>query len=469
MKPVDYGARPPTPRYALPDGSYPSPNIDDLIIVQEVNLPVIQQRALAYGTPHRTDTTAKLVFQEELEGDIHNIRVRLTYARDRVAQDAHNYRISYSGDDTTYPVFTRTYLERRDSYTPGTDLQALGVVYKLKLTAGGTGYASTTTVSASGGAGSGFAASVEVQAGVIVAIRITNCGTGYTSAPTISFSGGGSGATATATIQPVTCFLVDEQSEPAPSPLGNLYLMVTRVYETLPGPWTSRVSIEPETQLRIDNLERRIKATAASTFVLGSGLTVTIPSGTVSGEVIDWGRTPLSRTIEREEAVVMDADIDGWTRTEQRSIGFQFPATFIFLLGWDIPALSPFVKTGPFPGVSYFLTPHVNASKPAEVTYSYSIGPSGTVPDTWQVVTPGAGSRELPIPANCIHNDYTLIEDRGGGTTQIIEDTPASTPDTYTAGVTEPIVQASEERWKGPVYRKVVITVVEPANSDRNV
>jgi hypothetical protein len=67
------------------------------------------------------------------------------------------------------------------------------------ITAGGTGYTSAT-VGASGGGGTGFAATATVSGGAVTAIVVTNRGTGYTSAPTLTISGDGTGATATASL-----------------------------------------------------------------------------------------------------------------------------------------------------------------------------------------------------------------------------------------------------------------------------
>lgn len=66
----------------------------------------------------------------------------------------------------------------------------------VTVTSGGSGYAGTTTVSFSGGGGSGLAGYPVISGGVISQIVITNWGTGYTSAPSYSFAstGGGSGA-----------------------------------------------------------------------------------------------------------------------------------------------------------------------------------------------------------------------------------------------------------------------------------
>jgi uncharacterized repeat protein (TIGR01451 family) len=71
----------------------------------------------------------------------------------------------------------------------------------IELTAGGTGYTSTPTVTISGGGGTGATAKAVVSGGVVQQIVITNRGYNYTSIPTVSITGGsGSGATATASI-----------------------------------------------------------------------------------------------------------------------------------------------------------------------------------------------------------------------------------------------------------------------------
>ncbi|MBL0233273.1 MAG: hypothetical protein IPQ08_06370 [Chitinophagaceae bacterium] len=76
-----------------------------------------------------------------------------------------------------------------------------GQVTGFTVTAGGSGFTGTPTVSFSGGGGSGLAAVAIVDAGAVTGIQIVNPGTGYTSAPTVTISGGsGTGATATATV-----------------------------------------------------------------------------------------------------------------------------------------------------------------------------------------------------------------------------------------------------------------------------
>lgn len=73
-----------------------------------------------------------------------------------------------------------------------------GAITSIKVTAGGSGYTSTTTVGVTGG-GSGFVGRVIVDdSGAIVQVDVMNGGSGYVS-PSVSFTGAGTGATATAT------------------------------------------------------------------------------------------------------------------------------------------------------------------------------------------------------------------------------------------------------------------------------
>lgn len=78
-----------------------------------------------------------------------------------------------------------------------------GSVSAISVTAGGTGYDETTTVTIGAPDVGGVQATAEatVTAGVITAITVTEPGSGYSSAPTVTISGIGTGATATATTE----------------------------------------------------------------------------------------------------------------------------------------------------------------------------------------------------------------------------------------------------------------------------
>ncbi len=72
------------------------------------------------------------------------------------------------------------------------------VVY-IRVTNGGSGYATVPTVGITGGAGTGATATAQISGGVVTGITITAPGSGYTTVPTVAItSGGGTGATATA-------------------------------------------------------------------------------------------------------------------------------------------------------------------------------------------------------------------------------------------------------------------------------
>lgn len=233
----DYG-RPPTDRWGLPGVQYPTPNVEDLVIVEEVNLSAGAE-PLIIGTPHKRSPSAKLVQCSIGKGD-NNTRVfRCIYATTRSAQDAYNVLRKFVDESPTHPIYIRTYVELRSAFTPAS--KTLTSIVSLRLTAGGANYASAPTVTISGGGpGTGATAEAVVQNGAVVAMLLTAGGSGYTTATalvaTIAGGGGGTGATAVATIQPATAILTHEESTPVQGELGSLFDTVTRVYETRPGP-----------------------------------------------------------------------------------------------------------------------------------------------------------------------------------------------------------------------------------------
>ena len=146
-----------------PVRSFPTPNIDDLVVLVDVDSRLPGYKPLEYGTPHPDQTRfpgAKLVYQEPLENS--DQFVRRIYATDRVNQEAYNYAVRYSGGSDRHPIYIRTYLEPRDEYRPSPDLT-----------------------------------------------------------PDPLFAG---------------ALLVDEEADPAEGELNSRYLLVKRVFETLPGP-----------------------------------------------------------------------------------------------------------------------------------------------------------------------------------------------------------------------------------------
>lgn len=76
------------------------------------------------------------------------------------------------------------------------------VVESVTITAGGSGYTSTPTVTFSAPPAGGTTATGTVQtaAGVVTGVTITNPGSGYLTAPTVTITGAGTGATATSAL-----------------------------------------------------------------------------------------------------------------------------------------------------------------------------------------------------------------------------------------------------------------------------
>ena len=79
-----------------------------------------------------------------------------------------------------------------------TTAQRDAMAYISRVDVGGSGHGYTTaTVVASGGNGSGFAATANLAGDGVNTITITNPGTGYTIPPTVTITGDGTGAYAT--------------------------------------------------------------------------------------------------------------------------------------------------------------------------------------------------------------------------------------------------------------------------------
>lgn len=114
------GKRPVSPD--TPVRSFPTPNIDDLVVVVDVDSRLPGYKPLDYGTPHPDQTRfpgAKLVYQAPIDNA--DQFVRRIYATDRADQDAYNYAIKYSSGSPGHPIYIRSYVEPRAEYTPLAD------------------------------------------------------------------------------------------------------------------------------------------------------------------------------------------------------------------------------------------------------------------------------------------------------------------------------------------------------------
>ena len=133
------------------------------------------------------------------------------------------------------------------------------------------------------------------------------------------------------------------------------------------------------------------------------------------------------------------------------SKSYPLPSEFAFHGSWPIPRYPGFTSAPPFAGVHYTHTVRGVSTKGCWVITSYTRGP-GSIPEAWQVITPGAASRFFPISNNTIHNEILVIEEASNGDILVVESIPESTPNSYTPGQVL-IVDCNNERVIGNYYR----------------
>jgi len=185
------------------------------------------------------------------------------WASDPKTQDIWNYEVSYGSKNNLFPIFKRKYLEKRDDYTPRTDLTPLTSLYAVHITAPGSGYdpANPPLVTCNNGATA--IALVDPTNGAIAKITLKieglNCNTTVTIAAPPA---GGVQATAVGVLQPANCLLIDESAAPAQDPWGSLYLVVDRTYETLPGDIEFDIVPDAELGIPVMTTEQRWPSTA---------------------------------------------------------------------------------------------------------------------------------------------------------------------------------------------------------------
>lgn len=171
------------------------------------------------------------------------------------------------------------------------DVQAAavdGAIHVIKITSGGSGYATAPSVAIAGD-GTGASATAIVTAGVVTGITMNTIGSGYTTA-TVSFSGGGgSSAAATAILTPKGGHGADPVEE-----LGGLYVLVNT---RLDG--TESATISVANQFRKIGLIRDPYAFGTSTAALSTVYRQTYRytlSGTTGAFSIDETVTSGSNT-----------------------------------------------------------------------------------------------------------------------------------------------------------------------------
>lgn len=394
-----------------------------------------------------------LYFAKEIRAGNSHEWVLWIWASDPAAEDSYNANVSYSGDATSYPIYQRVRTVRRDVYENSPTLTPLGGLTSLiavDITAAGSNYTHAT-----GTTGTGATVTFVCAAGQLIAGIVTNCGTGCTSGGAITITGDGSGATATAIVQPTGAKLVSQKKLEFSneSPLRNEYVQVLLNYETLPGPILWKPGFNTEFDNATSEYRQRVALPASPTPID----TVIVSPGGLTQYVVDSYVEPGESTNVGTKVTI------AWSlppsKTEFQSIGYEFPAIYNFLGPWVVPA-TPFHFEGPYPGVNYTLTAHRTLSTAADTITTYTDGPTGLAGVIiWSVTTPGRADRFFGIGPNTIHSAI-FIQETVGFATQIIEDLPASTPSSYTPGDVL-IIRASERQVIGNIYEQKITTCHE--------
>lgn len=189
------------------------------------------------------------------------------WATDPLAEDSYNARVTYTNECVDNPIYERVRTVRRDVYENNpsiatlTDLTSMVAV---NIGGAGTGYTKATGTTTSGATVTFICFNGSIISGIV-----TNCGTGVAQGDTITVIGDGTGAGATAVVQPTGSVLISQKKQEFPddSPLRWEYVQVLLVYETLPGPILP--SIVPDSELGIPMMDTQQRRASTDTWTCG--------------------------------------------------------------------------------------------------------------------------------------------------------------------------------------------------------
>lgn len=471
---------PPQDRYGLPQVSYPTPNINDLVIIEDVPIRDQAYAPLLPGTPHPKKATAKLVWQGPVKGNGESKAVRRIYATSREAQDAYNASLSYTSDSKDYPTFVRSYILPRLNYTRATDLQPLKTLTGIRLNSGGSGYSQDTTVVIIGN-GTGATAECEVINGVIVAVWLTSGGDGYTTQPTVGFvDGTGTGANATVFFQPQTALLVKEEAVPAEGELSSLFIRVTRIYQTLPGPWLTQWVNDERTGLPFKIERRYIAATSVSEP--NNALPVT---GSAKRVITEYQPETANVYVEIRSSFPSEDALAAKTQTSWVTDGHSFPNLlesgkfeYIYAISGDGEnwafdiALNLEITAGYSGPCDGFLTEYYTYRPEQKISSltGWEITKIWPRADTiyaglWKTSTTSAQARLMTfVVPETLRNETALSSTAPTGTTPMVSaSVPASTPTLSEFRDMDYIVKSiTVERWRGDIYIVRLLKIKNP-------
>lgn len=197
------------------------------------------------------------------------------WSTDTLAESQANAEIGYMEENIAFPKFDRVYTVRREIYEDAPTIATgspLTALIAVTITNPGTDY-----TTASGSVGN---ATVEFVCanGQIISAVITNEGDHIASSDSLSITGDGTGATATAVIQPASAKLVAQRKVefPEENPLSHEFVQVIDSYCTIPGPVISGNRYDDETGLLIPVSRQIVAAGTGGTSLQTDGSYATI-------------------------------------------------------------------------------------------------------------------------------------------------------------------------------------------------
>lgn len=198
---------------------------DSGVITEFANRPLYFAKAIRPGNSGQSDFGST---------DLWSVWIFLS---DELAEDTYNADIDYPGESTAVSRYIRTSHTKRQLYeaTPSIAYGSiLTGLLSVAITAPGVNYTQASATIATGAT-----AEAVCFGGAIIDWIVTNQGTGVTSGAALTITGDGTGATATARIQPATAVLTHQEKKELPndSPHSHDWVQIIRVYEILPGPW----------------------------------------------------------------------------------------------------------------------------------------------------------------------------------------------------------------------------------------
>lgn len=232
------------------------------------------------------------------------------WATDRDAEDSYNSAVEYVSNAVLFPAYTRLYMVRRDEYDENQTVpigSPLTSLIGVRIIEPGGDYTFATAEVGLPGTG----ATVEIvlgSGGIVQDGIVTNSGSGYVTAPPIIIDGDGVGATAVGIIQPQSAVLTQQKKTELGDdhPLRNEYVLVTRVYETLPGPWVYSSKIDQD---GIETTVRKRRNISAN-IVVEEGVTGNLWSETDKNgddafvaEEVNQFRTVVTNDSERDDQI----------------------------------------------------------------------------------------------------------------------------------------------------------------------